>query len=58
MSLEGLQGNRTLNILHKAEQGGYGILAQVWFVLRSCSFLPHAITLNPFLIGSISGGPN
>ncbi|KAF9074773.1 ketose-bisphosphate aldolase [Rhodocollybia butyracea] len=35
MSTEGLEGNRTLNILHKAEQGGYGILAQVCYDAQS-----------------------
>ena len=29
----GLEGNRTLAILRKAEQEGYGVLAQTWYVL-------------------------
>ncbi|KAJ3785021.1 aldolase [Lentinula aff. detonsa] len=35
MSFEGLQGNRTLDILHKAEQGRYGVLAQVCYDAQS-----------------------
>jgi len=31
--MSGLQGNRTLEILSKAEREGYGILAQTWYVL-------------------------
>ncbi|KAJ4474363.1 ketose-bisphosphate aldolase [Lentinula aciculospora] len=35
MSLEGLQENKTLDILYKAEQGGYGVLAQVCYDAQS-----------------------
>ncbi|KAJ3808336.1 aldolase [Lentinula lateritia] len=35
MSLESLQGNRTLDILYKAERGGYGVLAQVCYDAHS-----------------------
>ncbi|KAF5390957.1 hypothetical protein D9757_003962 [Collybiopsis confluens] len=35
MSLQGLQENRTLDILYKAEQGNYGILAQVCYDAQS-----------------------
>jgi len=36
--MSGLQGNRTLEILEKAEREGYGILAQTWWVVLSPTF--------------------
>jgi len=33
--MSGLQGNRTLDILSKAEREGYGILAQTWYAVLS-----------------------
>ena len=35
--MSGLQGNRTLDILEKAEREGYGILAQTWYLVLSSS---------------------
>lgn len=43
--MSGLQGNRTLEILDKAEREGYGILAQTWCVVLSSTVEPHADTL-------------
>lgn len=31
--MEGFPGNRTLDILSKAEHEGYGVLAQVWYFI-------------------------
>ena len=33
--MSGLKGNRTLEILEKAEREGYGILAQTWYGVLS-----------------------
>ncbi|KAI3611394.1 fructose-bisphosphate [Moniliophthora roreri] len=42
MSTQGLEGNRTLDILYKAEQGGYGILAQTCYDAHSVIGLVRA----------------
>ncbi|KAJ8091859.1 hypothetical protein PM082_021095 [Marasmius tenuissimus] len=42
MSLQGLEGNRTLDILSKAEKGGYGILAQTCYDAHSVIGLVRA----------------
>ena len=40
------EGNRTLAILRKAEEEGYGVLAQAWYVSRvgQCQSLSNALT--------------
>lgn len=44
--MSGLQGNRTLDILSKAEREGYGILAQTWYVVLAPTAEPTLIHLS------------